>query len=334
MAFTYTDRNTKTVLHSWGRFKAVLGEAAVAGDLLGLSGSSASTAMVLADDSDGIAAVAVVCEDGSSGDTVTCALAAELKAPVTLSSGGAATQTYFADSTDYLGSPLYLGESGKVEETVGGTTAQVVGFLSARDRIVLTPGGSITGGAGNFSTLAASGAVALSTTLAVTGNTTVGGTLEVTGASTLTGAAAINGGATVASTKTLTLTKGNVVMTEGNVAFTKGQVIEPINDGTDKDQTLDNSWGTVICEITEDTELTLPTAAAGLRYTAIHKSGAYYLSVHAGTSDKIIDPADGGAHDYLKDDKGLDCHITLVAADDTNWVCTSLNGDWTGANDT
>lgn len=165
MAFTYTDRNKKTVLHSWGRFKAVLYEAVAVGDLLALYNSATSSAMRLADDSDGYGAVAVACEDGDAGDEITCALAAELKAPVTLGDGGAATQVYFAGSTDYLGGQLYLGESGKAESS-SGTTVQGVGFCTARDTILLCPGGSITGAAGSFTTLAAS------STLAVTGAST------------------------------------------------------------------------------------------------------------------------------------------------------------------
>ncbi len=187
MAFTFTDQNKKTVLHSWGRFKAVMYEAVAVGDLLALYGSAASSAMRLADDGDGYGAVAVACEDGAAAQEITCALAAELKAPVSVGSGGATTQTYFCGSTDYIGSALYIGESGKVESS-SGTTPQQVGICTARDTILLVPGGSITGAAGSFTTLAASGAFTAATTAAITGNATIGGTLVVTGVTTISAA--------------------------------------------------------------------------------------------------------------------------------------------------
>jgi len=186
MAFTFTDKNKKIVLHSWGRFKAVAYEAVAVGDLLALYGSSASYAVRLAADGTGAAnaygAVAVACEDGDAGDEITCALAAELRAPSSIGSGGAVTPTYFAAETDYIGSPLYLGELGKASETIGDTTPMYVGILTARDTILLVPGGSISGGAGSFTTLAASGLTGLAAAL------TVGTTLNVTGVATLANA--------------------------------------------------------------------------------------------------------------------------------------------------
>ena len=173
MAFNYTDQNKKIVLHSWGRFKAVLTEAVAVGDLLALDGTSASVAVRLAadgtGDADAYGAVAVACQDGIAADEITCALAAELRAPSSIGAGGAVTRTYFGAVGDYIGSALYLGELGKPSDTIGDITAQGVGYYVARDTILLVPGGSITGAAGNFTTLAASGATSLSTTLAVAG---------------------------------------------------------------------------------------------------------------------------------------------------------------------
>ena len=173
MAFNYTDQNKKIVLHSWGRFKAVLTEAVAVGDLLALDGTSASVAVRLAadgtGDADAYGAVAVACQDGIAADEITCALAAELRAPSSIGTGGAVTRTYFGAVGDYIGSALYLGELGKPSDTIGDTTAQGVGYYVARDTILLVPGGSITGAAGSFTTLAASGATSLSTTLAVAG---------------------------------------------------------------------------------------------------------------------------------------------------------------------
>ena len=183
MAFTFTDHNKKVVLHSWGRFKAVLYEAVAVGDLLAMYGSASTTAMRLADASSGYAAVAVACEDGIAGQEISCALAAELKAPVSVGTGGATTQTYFCGATDYLGSQLYLGASGKAG-SASGTTVQGVGFCMARDTIMLVPGGSITGAAGSFTTLAASSTLQVTGDTTLTGNNTSTGTLTQTGVAT------------------------------------------------------------------------------------------------------------------------------------------------------
>jgi len=173
MSYTFVDRNEKVVLHSWGRFRATMFEAVVTGDLVALK-SATGTSLQLGDDSDGQGAIAVACENIAASATGWCALATELKAPVSVGTGGAVTQTYFDDGTDVdIGQDLYLGESGKCDSTIGGTTKQRVGYNIARDRILLVPGGSITGAAGSFTTLAASGATALSTTLAVTGAVTL-----------------------------------------------------------------------------------------------------------------------------------------------------------------
>jgi hypothetical protein len=157
------------------------------------------------------------------------------------------------------------------------------------------------------------------------------GTLAVTGATTLTGALAANGGITIGSGKNLTLTKGSIAMTEGHIAMTKGMIKPAVSDGATGSVTVATEYNVICVEAAANTTLTLPTAVAGLMYHIVHKSGDFTVAVTAGASDKIIDPADGGLSDTLTDDKGLDCHLTLVAVDDTNWVCTSINGDWTGS---
>ena len=173
MALTFTDRNEKVVLHRWGRFQAILFEAVVTGDLLALK-SATGTSLQFADDASGQAAVAVACENIAASGTGWCALAAELKAPVSVGSGGAVTRTYFDDGSDVdIGQPLYLDDEGKADETIGATTKQLVGYQIARDRILLCPGGMVTG-AGAFTTISASGAVSLSSTLGVTGAVTIG----------------------------------------------------------------------------------------------------------------------------------------------------------------
>ena len=212
MGFTYTDRNAKTVLHSWGRFKATLFEAVVEGDLLAVYNTDNAYTVQFADQSDSQAAIAVACEAGAAGDEITCALMAELKAPTTPTVSGG-TQTYFAASADFFGAPLYLGESGKPASSAGATLSQEVGFLLARDRILIVPNTYLASTTLSLSsTLTVTGAAALNggltmdtnkfTVANTSGNVLTAGTLTVGGASTLTGAVSIDD--TTASTSVTT----------------------------------------------------------------------------------------------------------------------------------
>jgi len=136
MAFTYTDY-TKTMLHTWGRFRVTLLEAVSPGDLLSWYNTDASYTVQWADQSDSQAADCIACEYGEAGDEIWACLKAECKAFASVGTGGAVTQNYFATSTDFFGAPLYLGEDGKPSSTQGTTFTQVVGKLLARDRILL-----------------------------------------------------------------------------------------------------------------------------------------------------------------------------------------------------
>lgn len=324
-----------TFKHVWGKFRAVLAEDVTQGALL--SPSSSEDGWVEADQSDSEGAQAIALQAGSDGDTIWACLGAEV---------ADGDEDSIAASGD-VGSALYLAEDGDVSLSEGGTFAQTVGWVGSTYTLVLVPQVSLSGTSATIS-----GNVSIGGTLGVTGNTTLSGTLAVTKATTLTGALAINGGATVASGKNLTLTKGTLTNTEGDIVATKGDItategdinvtaghiimtagmIKPkVDDGVDGATALDSTSNIICCELTEDTTLTLPTASAGLWYEVYHKSGDKVLTIAPNTSDKIVDPADGGLHDKLYDDKGLDCHVKLVAVDDTNWICTSLNGDWTGA---
>jgi len=173
MAFTYTDRNKKVILHSWGRFRVTLLEAVEVGDLLSRYNTDNAYTMQFADQSDSQAAEAIACEPGAAHAEIWACLAAELKAPVSIATGGVATQSYFAAAADFFGAPLYLGEDGKPASSAGGTMAQEVGCLLARDRIFLSCGGGLLAGAAAFTTLTASGAVALSSTFSRVGSVAI-----------------------------------------------------------------------------------------------------------------------------------------------------------------
>lgn len=143
MAFTFNDVGGKIVIDSWGRFQTKVSEAVVVGDLLNRLASEATDAYQLADESGGERADAVACQNGADGDTIWCALGVVLKAPSVPIVGGEVTQQYFmgTPSTDYVGSPLYLHEEGKVDETAGSEAiVQPVGVILSTDRILLTPG--------------------------------------------------------------------------------------------------------------------------------------------------------------------------------------------------
>lgn len=159
MAFTYTDRNKKTVISSFGKFKAVVTEAVVVGDLVSFYATDATSALEFADQSDSQAAQAVALADIAAGAEGEFALQAVLRAPATLGTGGVVTQTHFGAAADFYGVALYLGESGKAASSAGGTFSQLVGYNLSRDVIVLQPNIALTGVAASFTTLAASGAV-------------------------------------------------------------------------------------------------------------------------------------------------------------------------------
>jgi hypothetical protein len=314
MAFTYTDRNKKVVLHSWGRHRAKVMEAVVVGDLVARYNSDAVSAYEFADQSDGQAATAVALEDIAAAGEGWFALAVELKAPVSIATGGAVTQSYFAGSTDYPGAALYLGEDGKPSSSAGGTTPQYVGCLLTREKILLTPGGGLLAGAGAFSTITAS------SNLQVSGNTTLTGTLTC------------NGNVTLGSGETLTLTKGDATLTEGSLVLTAGVVKMVQKTSKTATATLtDAEQGYVEVSPAGSTTLTLPTAAAGKYFLIKHLATTQTLIVAAGASDKLIDPSDGGVHDKATDDKGLDCVLELRAVDAVNWLVIHHDGDWTFA---
>lgn len=159
MAFTYTDRNEKVVLASFGRFRAVVKENVVTGDLLTWYQTDAVSALELADQSSGKFASAVALEEILAGEEGACAVAATLKAPTTIATGGIVTQVYFSASADFYGVALFIGESGKAASAVGARSGQVVGHNINRFTIMLDPLGGVTGLAGEFTTLAASGNV-------------------------------------------------------------------------------------------------------------------------------------------------------------------------------
>jgi hypothetical protein len=323
------------IVESFGRFKATAYEDIAAGDLCYFD--TTAEEMYVADAEDSMPAQCVALEDIADGDEGWFALAALVRKPPTASTSarGAVTR---ADHSGTPGTLLYLDGSADQGEACesAGTIPQQVGFVTSQDEAFLIPMGYLTGvNIAASGTLDVTGNSSLGGTLAVTGAVTltaslkVGTTLEVVGATTQTGALAINGGATVATGKTLTLVKGNVILTEGDVVLTKGSVRRHITAAVDSAYSVLDTDDIVVCTLTAGRTVTLPTAVAGRAVTIVHSSGDFALVVDPNTSDKIISPADGVAKDHMTDDKGLDCFLELVALDATNWRVTAFDGDWT-----
>jgi len=168
----------------------------VTGDLVNFYATDNAYTVQFADQSDSQAAQAVACQNGAAGDEIWCALAAEVGVKSTIAAGGIVTAQYFAAAADFFGSPLYLGESGKPGSSAGGTYSQLVGYLLARDRILLVPNTALTGVAGSFTTLSSSGAATLA-------SATVTGTLTQTGVATFAAEDVHSAGLNIATLKTL-----------------------------------------------------------------------------------------------------------------------------------
>lgn len=139
MGFTYTDKD-KVVLEAWGKFRVTLLEDVEAGDLLSWYNQDNDYTVQLADDSDSQSADCIAIANGSAGDEIWAALKVVL-GTITAQSGdcgrGIPGAVYFAGEDDYLGAPLYLGESGKPESSEGSKLDQTIGRLLARDRILI-----------------------------------------------------------------------------------------------------------------------------------------------------------------------------------------------------
>lgn len=186
----YTDRNKKTILHSWGRFRGILYAAAAVGDLLACDTSN--DGFKLATTTGPATAVAVACEDGAAGETIDMCLAAEVEAPYYLSSGVWTAYTLAASGDET--SPLYLSSTAGKASSTSGTTVQQVGYMLSTTKAILCPNTYLT------ATAISAASLALSTTLGVTGATTLGDTCDITGAVTMASTCDITGASTVGGT--------------------------------------------------------------------------------------------------------------------------------------
>lgn len=140
MAFTYTDKNQKRTVRTGKAYKATVNAAVAVGDLLAPANADTASTFKLADDSTRAKATAIAIESSTAaGEEISVADWAELQTQDTIGAAGAVTQVYFAASSDFLGAPLFLGESGK-PSSAQGTAGQQIGILTARNRILVNPG--------------------------------------------------------------------------------------------------------------------------------------------------------------------------------------------------
>lgn len=162
----FTDAGGKIILHSWGRFRAVLrGTTCVVGDLL--AADSGAYGVKLADGVGvSVPTIAVACEDGAIAETITCALAAEIKAPSTIAVGGGVTAGAFFASTD-VGAAIYTGDVGKISLS-SDTLTQTIGYVLATDRYMVVPGNFLS-----TASMTLSGALSVGTTTTLTGKATL-----------------------------------------------------------------------------------------------------------------------------------------------------------------
>lgn len=140
VAFTYTDKNQKRTVRTGKAYKATVNAAVAVGDLLAPANADTASTFKLADDSTRAKATAIAIESSTAaGEEISVADWAELQTQDTIGAAGAVTQVYFAASSDFLGAPLFLGESGK-PSSAQGTAGQQIGILTARNRILVNPG--------------------------------------------------------------------------------------------------------------------------------------------------------------------------------------------------
>jgi len=276
VALTITNKNEKVVLHSWGRFRAPVTEAVVTGDLLALLGTEANDALQFAN-AGGTPqyAMAVACQNGAADETIWCCLAAELKAPVSVGAGGAVTPSYFAASSDYVGAALYLSDTdGKADESAG-TATQQVGYIIARDRILLIPMHMLTG-----TTFTFSGNGTIGGTLGVTGNTTLGGTLTQTGVATFTAQDVHSAGLTCAAGKPMI---GGILTTPKITATAK-------TTATGYTLTAAELTGGLIVDAsaTGGSSVALPTVAATVALLAGYVVGTSFLFIYKNTGTQTL----------------------------------------------
>lgn len=325
MAFTV--RSGMIVLHSWGRFKAqICGSGCSLGDLVRWRTSSSDEGVELSNGSSSVCGVSL--EDRREDEWGWFALAAELKAPPQVATGGLVTKYYWdtdtATSAALIGDPLYCTTSGKLTGTIS-ATKQVVGHIIDSDRVIVTPKQYII--PSHLTITAMVGDVATASHL--------GTCIGADGSDiTLTkGNVTLTEGDLTVTKGTFNIHAGNLTLTAGNITITDGHFAEVrVTAKTATDTLTDDETRYVNCKPGAATVLTLPTAAAGKKVTVIHYATANNINILCGAGDKIRSTADGSENDYMYDKKGVDGVATLLAINTGNWFVPYLNGTWVYAN--
>lgn len=327
MAFTV--RSGMIVLHSWGRFKAQICDSGCSvGDLVKWRKTSSDEGVELSSGSKSACGVSL--EERREDEWGWFAMAAELKAPPQIATGGAGgagggvTKYYwdtdYATSAALIGDPLYCTTDGKLSGTIS-ACKQVVGHIIDSDRVIVTPSQYIIPSHLNITVM--TGSIATASYLG-TCNGADGTDITLTkGNVTLTdGDLTITKGTFNIDAGDLTLTKGNLTITDGYFKETR------VTNKTATDTLTDDETRYVNCKPGALTVLTLPAAAAGKKVTVIHFATANNINILCGAGDKIRSSANGTENDYMHDNKGIDAVVTLLAINDKNWFVPYLNGTW------
>lgn len=290
----FTDFSGKIIDQAWGVFKVVLGTVVVdviPGDLIAPKTSTDN--YVLADEGGSLPATCVAVTGGTTGDTITVAMAVVAVAPPVVTAGVLTAQNFFA-ATD-IGSMLYCdgatdATTGKVSLSVGGTTSQQVGWVIARDKMLLIPGVSLSG-----------------TNLTLSGDLSVGGTAAVTGAATLNSTVSVLGAITMGTTTKIQLRDTGLYINSG----ADGKITIS-SDGVSTDDI------TISGTVTLDDDLITPTT----KKVQFRDSGLY---INSGADGKLTISADGTGNDDITLDGSVRTNEGLVLSDVENTVAVSAN---------
>ena len=165
------------------------------------------------------------------------------------------------------------------------------------------------------------------TNLVVTGSAGLGGTLDVAGGVALRDELAVAGGY---GSSGCTFSAAGALQCDGSItadgSFISDIGVTAITTNTVATDDLRTGW---FSASSESTTLTLPAAAAGLKYCLYNYDGAtMYVDPATGDQVHVLTNAAG---DRISNTTAGDS-ICLLAVDTTYWIATERTGTWSDAN--
>jgi hypothetical protein len=324
----YTDRAGKTILNAFGVFQVAIADTVVPGDLIGPS--TTDDAWILADEDEPTIAHAVAITAGVTGDVISAALAVNFQAPDT-ETDGVWTAGTLAAAGD-VGTALYLSATaGKAAIAQGGTTVQLVGYITSISTVFLSPGQFITG---------------VSQTLS--GALTVGGVVSLAAATTIAAAIKLqfrDTGIFIHSSADGKLTISadgagldDIILT-GMVQPSRAVLPANVQKATLTDvKTLaDTDIGVVQVQTVDAKTITLPSTVVGYSYAIMNggADAAVEVTVAPAALDKVygngFTATDNKAIVNTKATAKKGDYIKLVGDGVNGWMITEINGIWARA---